>query len=101
MRSSFGGRVSLAALVLVVLSVTGGIAYASIPDSAGVIHGCYSQNGANGTNGTELNIINSDSASCKGGKTEVTWNQTGPAGNQRHFRLRDRHKILQRRPSGV
>lgn len=60
--------------------VAGGVAYATIPDSSGVIHGCYSANGAKGTNGTPLNIVDSGTASCSRGQMEVTWNQTGPQG---------------------
>jgi hypothetical protein len=81
MRFPVGGRVLWLALVVVVLGlVGGGLAYANIPDSGGVIHGCYSPNGANAQNGAQLNIINSDSASCSKGQKEITWNQTGPQG---------------------
>ena len=61
-------------------AMAGGIAYAAIPDSSGVIHGCYNPNGANTPNGTTLNIVNSDTSSCKSNQTEITWNQTGPQG---------------------
>jgi hypothetical protein len=50
---------------------------ASVPDSSGQIHGCYSANGAKATNGTTLYILDSASASCAKGQTEVKWNQTG------------------------
>jgi hypothetical protein len=59
------------------------VAYASIPDSTGAIHGCYSGNGSKQQNGTPLNIIDSDAASCSRGQTPVTWNavgQQGPSG---------------------
>ena len=79
MRFSMSGRTLLAVLV-VAAATAGGIAYASIPDSGGVIHGCYSLNGAGGTNGTPLNIVNSDIASCSKGQQAVTWSQTGPQG---------------------
>lgn len=59
-----------------------GVAFATIPDSNGVIHGCYSANGADGTNGTQLNIINPEKASCSKGQTAVSWSQTGPTGPQ-------------------
>ena len=80
MRFLISGRVLVAAALLVVSAAAGGIAWASVPDSNGVIHGCYSVNGAKATNGTQLNIINSDAASCSKGKQAVTWNQTGQDG---------------------
>ena len=58
--------------------VVGGIAYASIPDSEGTIHGCFSPNAARNTNGSELRIIDSDSASCSKGQQAVTWNGKSP-----------------------
>jgi hypothetical protein len=36
----------LALVVAVVPALAGGVAYASIPDSTGVIHGCYETPGA-------------------------------------------------------
>jgi hypothetical protein len=64
-----------------VLSFAGlGIASASIPDSSGVIHGCYKPN-TNGTN-TTLGVIDTakSGGSCPTGDTALTWNQTGPQG---------------------
>ena len=66
-------------LAVVVGLVAGAIAYASIPDSAGVLHGCYSPNGAKVTNGTTLSIIDS-AYSCAKGQQAITWNQTGAMG---------------------
>jgi hypothetical protein len=81
MKVRLSGRALLVGLVLVLgASVGGGIAYATIPDAAGAIHGCYSPNGAKQTNGTQLNVIDRDSASCNKNQVEVTWSQTGPAG---------------------
>jgi hypothetical protein len=74
------GRALVAGLLLAVGAAAGGIAHADIPDSAGVIHGCYSPNGAKQKNGTPLNIIDSDSASCNKNQAEAAWNQTGPPG---------------------
>jgi hypothetical protein len=53
---------------------------ASIPDASGVIHGCYSDRGASGRNGTQLNIVDSATSGCSGGQTEIQWNQSGPPG---------------------
>lgn len=52
----------------------GGIAYASIPDGSGVIHGCY----MNSTG--RLKVIDSASQTCGTGETALNWNQTGPQG---------------------
>jgi hypothetical protein len=60
----------------------GSIAWAAIPDASGVIHGCYSPNGALATNGTQLNILDGASAACSKGQKEITWNQQGPPGAQ-------------------
>src|SRR5262249_48167355 len=62
------------------LGVIEGIAYAAIPDTNGVIHGCYNPNAARGANGTPLNILDSAAGSCNGNQREITWNQGGPAG---------------------
>jgi hypothetical protein len=64
----------LLAFVLV-LATAGGIAYATIPDSDGVIHGCYARN-----NGA-LRVIDTGQA-CTTKETGLNWNQTGPAGPQ-------------------
>jgi len=57
-----------------------GIAYASVPDSTGTIHGCYSANGSKQQNGTPLSVVDSDVASCNKGQASVTWNQVGQQG---------------------
>jgi len=61
----------------IALGAAGGVAYSSIPDPQGVIHGCV-----NDTRGA-LRVIDSPSASCDAGETALDWNQqgqTGPAG---------------------
>src|ERR1041385_9129186 len=58
-----GGAVALAA----------GAASALIPDSSGVIHGCY-----NDTNGN-LRVVNGPS-DCRNHETAIQWNQTGATG---------------------
>jgi hypothetical protein len=81
MRALPSRRVGLAALIAAAVALAaGGIAYASIPDANGVIHGCYNPNGAKGTNGTGLNIIDTASASCGKSMQPITWNQKGPTG---------------------
>jgi hypothetical protein len=50
------------------------VAYASIPDSGGIIHGCYQQyTGA-------LRVIDTAKSACKVAETSLDWNQTGPPG---------------------
>jgi len=69
------------ALVAIVAALTvAGVSYASIPDSSGVIHGCYSASGASANGGTPLKIVDSASASCGNKLQAVNWNQTGPQG---------------------
>jgi hypothetical protein len=57
-----------------------GIAQAVIPDSSGVIHGCYHPQ-SDGHN-SALGVIDTalSNGHCPSGNTELTWNQTGPAG---------------------
>ena len=50
-----------------------GVALATIPDSNGVIHGCYMKNG-----GT-LRLVD-DSSQCKSNETTLDWNKQGVAG---------------------
>jgi Collagen triple helix repeat (20 copies) len=67
-------HVSLLAVVAGVGVAVGGIAYASIPDSKGVIHGCYRK-----TTG-QLIVIDSGGKGCEEGWTPLNWSQTGPTG---------------------
>jgi hypothetical protein len=63
-----------AALVGGVIAIVlgGGVAYATIPDPGGVIHGCYK------TENGQLRVI--DSGACGTSETALPWSQTGPAG---------------------
>jgi hypothetical protein len=63
------------ALALVLI---GGAALASIPDSSGVIHGCYKNN--NPAKGSVLVVDSEAGESCPSGFTALNWNQTGPQG---------------------
>jgi hypothetical protein len=68
-----GKRVMRRLAVVGALALVGaGVAYATIPDSTGVIHGCYAKNGT-------LRVIDS-SAKCASGETALNWNQAGPKG---------------------
>jgi hypothetical protein len=65
----------LALITTVGLALAGGVAYATIPDSGGVIHACRLK--GIGT----LRAIDSDAGQkCSGLETELDWNQRGPQG---------------------
>lgn len=71
--------VGAAAAVVAMLAV-GGVAYATIPDTGGAIHGCFNPVAATKSTGTELKVVDSAAASCGKGQQELVWNQTGPPG---------------------
>lgn len=58
----------------VLLVVAGTAAFASIPDSAGVIHACYDHSGGS------LRVIDNSVTNCKSSETAVSWNTTGATG---------------------
>jgi hypothetical protein len=61
------------------LGAAGGVAYSSIPDAQGVIHGCYDN-----TTGA-LRVIDTDASGvCRGGETALDWNQQGQPGPTGH-----------------
>jgi Collagen triple helix repeat (20 copies) len=61
----------------VLLLLGGGVAaLASVPDSAGLIHGCY----ATGRGGGELRIIDTASQVCSRRETAISWTKNGPPG---------------------
>jgi len=49
----------------------GGIAYASIPDSSGLIHACYKNSGG------ALRVIDPASGGCLSSETAIAWHQNG------------------------
>ena len=69
----FATRTRTAALVVAVVAAVS-VAYASIPDGNGVIHGCYQK-----TNG-QLRVIDPAVSSCNPSETPLQWSQTGPQG---------------------
>ena len=69
----FATRTRTAAFVVVVVAAVS-VAYASLPDSNGVIHGCYQKN-----NG-QLRVIYPAVSSCSPSETPLQWSQTGPQG---------------------
>ncbi len=61
---------------VIALVALGGIAYAAIPDTGGVIHGCYDSRGA-------LSVVDpGPGGSCATGETALSWSQQGPQGAQ-------------------
>lgn len=70
------GRPTMIALIAVFLLA--GVAYASIPDSSGVIHACYVNYG---NLPHVVRVIDTDAGQkCTSQETALTWNQTGPQG---------------------
>ena len=67
-------RVALAGLAVVATAVAGGLAYAAIPGSDGVISACFDKRG-------RLRVIDVQAAeSCKKTESLLAWNVQGPAG---------------------
>src|SRR6476469_8121109 len=66
-------RLWLGLAVAAPLALGASVAFGSIPDSGGVIHGCYLSNG-------NLRVVDSPSATCKSNETALDWSTTGPAG---------------------
>jgi hypothetical protein len=69
-------RILLVATLAIAAAFAGGVVHASIPDSSGVIHGCYkNSNPAQGA----LTVIDTDlGQTCPSGTTALSWNQSGP-----------------------
>jgi hypothetical protein len=74
--SMMASRVGLAVFVTVTVAiVAGGVSYASIPDSSGVIHGCYKARGA----ASPLSVINTSiHPKCPNGYTALKWDASPP-----------------------
>ena len=75
MFSRLSRRAQRTAVFVVGISLLGIIAYASIPDSNGVIHGCYK------TSNGSLRVIDSPAVQCDTrNETPISWNQAGTQG---------------------
>jgi hypothetical protein len=71
------GRLLVATLAVAALAGAGSIAWASIPDGKGVVHGCYAKLGG------ALRVIDTaKNQVCGGSELAVTWNQKGPTGSK-------------------
>jgi hypothetical protein len=68
--------IAVTAAAAVAVAITGGaIAYASIPDATGVIHGCYTVKGGS------LRVIDTAKGQkCATGQQSLNWNQKGTQG---------------------
>ena len=78
MRTTLGswrGRVALGVAAL--FTIAGGIAYASIPDAAGMIHGCY-RTSLDDQKG-QLRVV-SEPGNCRNNELPIAWSVTGPPG---------------------
>jgi Collagen triple helix repeat (20 copies) len=69
-------HVVAAAAAVAALLVAAGVAYATIPDGSGVIHGCYARSGGS------LRVIDNGVTNCRSGETALQWNVQGPPGPQ-------------------
>ncbi len=77
------GRRSVAALgVAAAVAAAGGVAYATVPDGAGVVHGCYATTFTAGRSGQLRVIDTGKSQVCQSGEQPLDWNQKGPTGPQ-------------------
>ena len=59
--------------VTALLVAVGGVAYATIPDSSGTIHGCFNTKNGN------LRVVES-AGNCRSNERTIDWNQEGPPG---------------------
>ena len=76
-----GMNVRRRTIVVVSLALAGmllacGVAYATIPDGNGTIHGCYAKSGG------ALRVIDVSVTNCKSTETSLAWNVQGPPGPQ-------------------
>jgi hypothetical protein len=60
--------------VLLGAAAASGIALATIPDSGGAIHACYTKSGG------ALRVIDNSVAGCKSSETSLSWNVAGQQG---------------------
>jgi len=72
---SYRSRLVAAGLVLGGV-VSGGLLFATIPDQAGVLHGCYSKSGG------AVRVIDNSVTGCKASETSISWNVAGPKGDE-------------------
>jgi hypothetical protein len=77
------GRVTKGAILGVAVLFVATAAWASIPDSSGVIHGCYRTGPGSPSQIGLLRVIDTEAGqSCARNEVSLTWNQAGPEGTQ-------------------
>jgi hypothetical protein len=76
------GRKTLLALIALAAAALAGTAYATVPDSGGVIHGCYSKPGLLSAGGALRVIDTSTSQACRSNEIALNWSHTGQPGPQ-------------------
>jgi hypothetical protein len=65
----------IALMIVTVALVAGGVSFAAIPDSSGVVHGCYKAQGT----AYPLNVLNTAvHPSCPSGYTAIHWDASPP-----------------------
>jgi collagen triple helix repeat protein len=69
-------RLPVSGLAAIVIAGALAVVHTAIPDSAGVIHACYTKSGGS------LRVIDSSVTSCGQNETALTWNNVGPRGPQ-------------------
>jgi hypothetical protein len=76
MNALVASRAGLAVMIAVAAAVVvGGVSYASVPDSNGVVHGCYKAQGAS----YPLSVINSSThPNCPTGYKALKWDASPP-----------------------
>jgi hypothetical protein len=72
-------RLVTAIVVAGLVTAVGGVAWAAIPDSTGVVHACYKTSDATKPGGAGLSVIDTDRRSaCRAGETALTLAQPAP-----------------------
>lgn len=72
-----GKRSTLIAAVTVAVLAISGVAYATVVDSSGVIHGCVTNAAVNGSHAL---VVQDTGTSCPKGTSALNWNQAGSGG---------------------
>jgi hypothetical protein len=77
LRNVVRSRLVAATLGAVVMAAAGGIAWAAIPDSANVVHGCYKTTDATRAGGAALSVIDPENGgTCRAGQSALSLDVT-------------------------